>query len=68
MKLYGICYIFNLTEAVVQLRDQLLVSHYGRIDDTISGNVIGNVVADEGQGNQRYHSCDQKCEQELIAK
>lgn len=49
MKLYGICYIFNLTETVVQLRDQLLVSHYGRIDDTISGNVIGNVIADEGQ-------------------
>ena len=68
MKLYGICYIFNLTETVVQLRNQLSVSHYGGIDNTISGNVIGDMVADEGQGNQRYYSCDQKCEQELIAK
>ena len=68
MKLYGICCIFNLTESVIQLRDQLPVSHNSRIDNTVSGNIIGDVIADEGQGDQRYHSCDQKCEQELIAK
>ena len=44
MKLYGICYIFNLAEAVVQLRNQLSVSHYGGIDNTISGNIIGNAI------------------------
>ena len=68
LKLYGICSIFDLTESIIKLRDQLSVGHYGGIDNTVSGNIIGDAVADKGQRDQRYHGCDQKRKQEFIAK
>ena len=40
--------VFGLVQAAVKLKKKLFVRHQCRVGDPVSGKVIGNVVADQG--------------------
>ena len=69
MKLYGICYIFNLAETVVQLRNQLSVSHYGGMEASYKAfdryparkDVAEKVVPDSDPAKEMYSRYANEC-------
>ena len=48
LKLDRVSHVFGLIQAAVKLKKKLFVRHQYRVGDPVSGKVIGNVIADQG--------------------